>query len=132
MIMGRSSARSAGAGCLGEFIEEFRNSDFQFRIYFFPSCEKRSDACPDQFGKATSSRFDAYCVRMTVRRVHIIFSPLNCRWAVTFEAPKVTKSASSPEGFFAAQALRCKARKTGATLILPGEPCAFRPCMQKR
>src|SRR5665213_2514632 len=58
--------------------------------------------------------------RMTVRRVHTMFLPLNCRWAVTFEAPKVTKSASSSEGFFAARALYCKHAKPG--------PRSFCPC----
>ena len=58
-------------------------------------------------------------MRITVCRVHIIFSPLNCRWAVTFEAPKVTKSASSSEGFFAAQALRCMLREPQHDTLAP-------------
>jgi len=45
---------------------------------------------------------------------HLMFLPLNCRWAVTFEAPKVTKSASHQKGFFAAQALTLQAGKTRA------------------
>jgi len=46
-------------------------------------------------------------------------------------ATKGTKNASSAEGFFAAHALRCKAGKTAATLISPGDLCAFKPCMSR-
>jgi hypothetical protein len=70
-------------------------------------------------------------LRMTVCRVHTRFSRSIAAVAVTFVATKVTKSASQQKGFFAAQAFRRKPGKTRAAIILPGEPCALRPGMQK-
>jgi hypothetical protein len=51
--------------------------------------------------------------------------------AVTFEAPKVTKSASQQKCFFAAQGL-CAANqaKPGLQYFCPEDPFALRPRMQ--
>lgn len=51
---------------------------------------------------------------------------------VTFEAPKVTKSAvPQQKASLPHKPFRCKPGKTGAALILPGETCALRPGMAK-
>jgi len=63
---------------------------------------------------------------MTVCRVHLIFRPHNCREAVTFEAPKVTKSAPSAEGFLAAQAFPLQTRQNQGYAYFAGRTLHFR------
>jgi hypothetical protein len=51
--------------------------------------------------------------------------------AVTFEAPKVTKSAAQQKGFFAARAFALQIRQNLGCNLFAGEPVAFRPLCKK-
>ena len=48
-----------------------------------------------------------------------VIRPLSCRWAVTFEASKVTKNACQQKGFFAARGLALQIRQNQGCKMLP-------------
>jgi hypothetical protein len=73
--------------------------------------------------------------RMTVCRVHLLFLPLICpacpagkaRGCVTFEAPKVTKSASSAEGFLPTGLSAANRAKPGLRLFCRATSALYDP-----